>query len=256
MLSRLFVAAAAFTIIAGPQANAAEDLDAMLKNAIAGTKVPAIGALVMRDGKVVEQAVQGVRRNDGKDPVRLDDVWLIGSTGKVMTVAMVARLVEHGALSWDMPLEKMLPNLATTMRPEYRSVTLIQMLSHRAGLPRDIADRKFFDTFYTDRRPLGKQRLAYITEALKEAPTAAPGTAFSYSNSGFLIAAVIAETATALSYEELMTKEVFKPLNMSGAGFGNTHDGQPRGHQQGKPKTRMLTFDDGGSDMFSPAGLT
>ena len=86
-------------------------------------------------------------------------------------------------------------------------------------------------------------------------PEVAPGTAFAYSNTGFLIAAAIAEKATGDTYEALMRKEVFEPLAMRHAGFGNTGDGQNRGHQHGKPMLNMVKFDDGAPAMFAPAGF-
>ncbi len=236
-------------------AAAADKLDALLKKAMAGTQTPAVAVLVIRDGHIAQQAVRGVRRNDRPDAATRDDIWLLGSTSKVMTVAMIARLVEHGQLSWDAPLETMLPDLAAGMRPEYRRVTLVQLLSHRAGLPENARDHAFVESFFADTRPLPEQRLAFITTALKDAPETAPGTAFGYSNTGFLIAAVIAERTTKTSFEDLMQREVFAPLGMASAGFGPTPDGQPRAHRGGKPVTAAMThYDDGVPLVYTPAG--
>lgn len=255
MLHRLFAASAAFFLLAASPATRAADLGTVLDQALEGSKTPALAVLVMRDGKVVDEAVRGVRRNDGKDPARIDDVWATGSDGKPMTAALIARLVDRGALSWDAPLAKMLPELAGTMRPEYREVTLVQLLSHRAGLPQDGSDLAFFATFFTDKRPLPKQRLAYLAKALAEAPAVAPGTAFNYSNTGYLTAAAIAERATGTPYETLMKRELFGPLGMASARFAAARDGEPRGHRGGKPVTAAYqTADDGNPLMFAPAG--
>lgn len=69
-----------------------------------------------------------------------DDVWLIGSDGKPMTATLIAKLVDRGKLSWTTQLSEMLPMLAKDMRAEYRTVTLLELLSHRAGLPHDVSD--------------------------------------------------------------------------------------------------------------------
>lgn len=231
-----------------------KDLNDRIATAMAGTQTPAMGVLLIRDGKVSDRAVHGVRRNDGDDPVVLDDPWLIGSTGKPMTVALIATLVERGTLSWDAPLSAMLPDLADAMRPEYRSITLTQMLSHRAGLPENIRDAALIDPYFTDSRPLPEQRLAYVAQALKDAPVNTPGTEYAYSNTGFIIAAAIAERATGESFETLMRKNVFATLGMQGAGFGPTGDGQPRGHRGGRPALEMRKSDDGVPMLFTPAG--
>ena len=248
-------ATAALALATTLPAVAADKLDTILANAMAGSKVPAAGVLVMRNSQVEDQVVTGLRRNDGKDAVTLDDAWVIGSTGKVMTVAMVIRLVEHGTLSWETPLEQMLPELARSMRPEYRKVTLLQLLSHRAGLPRDLRNTRAIDSYFTDKRELGVQRVAYSAAALKEKPEAKPGTAFSYSNTGFIIAAAIAEKVSGKTYDELMQAEVYGPLGMQTAGSGTTGDGQVRGHSKGKPKLVMKKESDGVPAMYAPAGF-
>ncbi|HEY3813950.1 MAG TPA: serine hydrolase domain-containing protein [Caulobacteraceae bacterium] len=249
MPARWIAVLAAMLLIAAAQPSARSP-DAVLQTAMSEGKIPAMGMLIMRHGRVSEVVVRGVRRQDGADPVRPDDVWHIGSDAKAMTATMIARLVERGVMDWDTPLEKMLPDLAAGMRPEYRAVTLRQLLSHHAGLPHDLLDQKAFNNFYADTRPLPVQRLAYIAAALQESPVNPPGTAYSYSNTGYVIAAVAAERATGKSYEDLMRREVFGPLDMRSVAFGVTGEGQPRGHLAG----RVAGPGDGNPLLIAPAG--
>ena len=252
MLIRTFAIAAAFLgLVAAASPGRAGALDDVLAHAMEGSKVPAMGILLIQDDKVAGVAVRGVRRMDGADPVRLDDPWHIGSDGKAMTVAMVARLVEQGKLSWTTPLSKMMPELAATMQAQYRDVTLVQLLSHHTGLPHDIVDEKVVQDFFThtSNGSLTEQRKAYIARALQDAPVG-PTSAFNYSNTGLLIAAVAAERATGKPYEELMQTEVFAPLGMSHVGFGLTRPGQPQGHLLG----RVQAPTDGNPPFFAPAG--
>jgi len=232
----------------------ASTLDAALATALKGSHTPAVAALEIRDGKVVAEAARGLRRSDRAAKVQIGDVWATGSDGKPMTAAMIARLVDRGVLSWDTPLSAMLPEVAADMRPEYRNVTLVQLLSHRAGLPHDASDMDFIASFFHDARPLPAQRLAYLHRALAEPPETIPGQQFSYSNTGFVVAAAIAEHATGLSYETLMQQEVFTPLGMKSAQFAPTHDGEPIGHHNGKPIGAIETAEDGNPLMLAPAG--
>jgi CubicO group peptidase (beta-lactamase class C family) len=249
-LSIVRIATALFCGLCIVSAARAADLDGVLATAMSGTKVPALSILTMRDGKIIGMAVRGVRRNDSTVPVRPDDVWLIGSDAKPMTAALVAKLVDRHLLHWDMPLSAMLPELAAKMRPEYRTVTLVQLLSHRSGLPHDDHDLSYFNTFFADRRPAQRQRYDYVAHALTDKPVAPPGTKFSYSNTGFLIAAVIAERAAGMPYEELIRREIFAPLGMTSVGFGVTSAGQPQGHHAGK----VASLKDANPEMFAPAG--
>jgi CubicO group peptidase (beta-lactamase class C family) len=190
-----------------------------MKAAMEGTRTPALGAVVIRNGKVDAVAVCGVRSISRSEPVQNGDSWFIGSCTKPITASLITRLVDHGVLSWDTPLSAMLPELAQSIRPEYRSVTLLQMLSHRSGMPHDDEAALQAHDFFEDHRPLQQQRLDYIMQALGQPPIVAPGTTAQYSNSGFILAGVIAERATGVPYESLMRREVFGPLGMSSAGF-------------------------------------
>ena len=212
--------------------------------------VPAVGAVLIKHGRVEDAEVRGVRRNDGSDPVKISDIWIIGSDAKAMTATMIARLVDRGALRWNERLDEMLPDVARQGRLEYRAVTLVQLLSHRAGLPHDIVDQKQLELIGQLNEPTPAKRLAYIRLALKDPPINRPGSTFSYSNTGYLIAAAAAERATGHSYEALMRAEIFTPLGMRSAGIGAPGKGQPSGHVHGHPATQA----DQNPDVFAPAG--
>jgi len=240
----LFVAAALTANSAS-----AGDLNPVLASALDGTRVPAIGVLVIRDGKVSQIAVRGIREMGHSDPVRPDDLWQICSDTKPMTAALILRLVEQHRLSLDAPLSATMPDLAAKARPEYRDVTLRELLHHMAGLPHDSSDiARAFPASFHDARPVPEQRLDYLATALNDAPVAPPGKEAHYSNTGFLLAAAIAEHATGVSYEALMQHEIFAPLHMTTARFGSPEEN--RGHHNGL----VATADDDIPTMFDPAG--
>lgn len=214
----------------------AAKLDALLSRAMQGRAIPAMAVLVIRGGRVADFAVRGIREADLPNRVQPDDVWHIGSDTKAMTATLIARLVENGRLSWNTPLSESLPELMPGSQPDYHNITMIDMFAHRAGF-KDAIDSDFYDAFYTDRRPLHEQRLAYMRMALAQPAAYPPGTQNVYSNRGPLLAAVIAERATGMSYETLMQREIFTPLRMRTAAFGPTHRGQPLGHERGAPQS-------------------
>ena len=228
----------------------AQTLDPIVASAMAGTRTPALAAIVLENGKVADAVVHGVRRNDSPTPARLDDPWMIGSNGKVMTATLIAKLVERGTLSWNARLADVLPDMASSMRPEYQSVTLAQLLSHTSGLPHDVGDDRFFTSFYDDKRPASQQRISYIARALADPPVTTPGT-YSYGNTDYIVAAAVAERLTGHSYEQLMRREVFAPLGMASASFGPTQAGQPVGHHDGRPADSPQDWN---PLFFAPAG--
>ena len=224
----------------------------VLAEALKDTTTPGMAALVLRDFKAEPELVAGVRRLGRPDLVRPGDRWHPGSNGKAMTATLIARLVERGVLAWDKPLHLMLPGLAAVMRPEYREVTLPDLLSHRAGLPENHADMSFFNGFYADAAPLPAQRLRYLTTALADAPAGPPRGDMIYSNTGLLTAAAAAEHATGKPFETLIVEEVFQPLGMGSISFDQFGGAnEPSGHIDGRPADKVT---DANPRMFAPAG--
>lgn len=229
----------------------ADDLDAILAKSAQGKKAPGAAVLTIQNYRIADEAVYGVRRLGAPATVTRSDLWNIGSDGKAMTAVMVARLVDRELLSWNSTLGALLPDMAASMRPEYRTATLLQLLTHTSALPENIKDEKTLNSLFYEPRTtsLAEQRKAYVARALQDAPTRRPGR-FGYSNTGFVIAAVIAETATGATYESLMNDEVFKPLGMTSAGFGVPPTSGTVGHIHG----RVAVPRDVNPDFFAPAG--
>mgnify|MGYP001547680922 CR=1 FL=1 len=117
-MSRLIALLCLVALAATPARAQEAPLPEVLAQAMEGNAVPAMGILVIRDGKVVGQAVRGVRRVGEPAPVVLSDRWNIGSDAKALTATLIGRLVDRGKLRWDTPLATMLPDLAADMRPE------------------------------------------------------------------------------------------------------------------------------------------
>ncbi len=244
------VALIALMLSMGSAAHAqTQDISERLTPLIAQTDVPALAVLTIRDGQIAAQGVAGVRDLKSQVPAQKDDVWHLGSDGKAMTATLIATLVEKGVLSWDAPLSQMLPQMAD-MRPEYRDVRLEDLLSHRAGLP-DITSMEDTLAYFQDTRPLPVQRQEYAAKILAMEPVGPLRAAGQYSNGGYVIAGVIAESITGRAYEDLMQDYVFGPLGMTTARLGATPEGQPLGHEAGQPLTGLMADNPA---VLSPAG--
>lgn len=222
----------------------------LLARAMQDRQIPAMAVLVIRHGAIAQESFRGVRAGPGSPPVARDDLWHIGSDTKAMTATLIAHLVERGTLGWNTPLVRALPQLAPAMQSGYRGITLVDMFSHRAGF-KDLIDSDFYNAFYSDKRPLHSQRLAYLRMALAQPPAYRPGTQNLYSNRGALLAAFIAEQKTGAGWEALMRREIFAPLGMRSAGFGPTAAGQNLGHEKRVPVSGTRADDPA---VLAPAG--
>ena len=189
------------------------------------------GAVVTSQGLQVLGAV-GVRKRGTDVPVTTNDLWHLGSDTKAMTATLAALLVERGKLRWDSTVTEVFPDLAPDFHPDFKAVTLRHLLAHRAGVVPNLNWARI-----ARRGTLQEQRLEAVKEGLSRKPRSAPGSAYLYSNLGYVIAGAMIERVTDRSWEELMRKEIFAPLKMTSAGFGGLgapgEIDQPWGHLSG-----------------------
>lgn len=212
-------------------------LEAIAADAAAVGKVPGLAVLEVRSARLVGESVWGVREAGTQRPVRKGGIWHIGSNGKPITATLIARLVERGVLSWSSRLQELLPSLLESMRAEFRESTLLELVTHRSGLPANGALSNI-TRFYGDGRALPEQRLDFLRQALMERP-AGPRGAYYYSNMAFVAAGAAAEQATGRSFEQLISTEIAEPLRMGTLGFGPTTPGDPLGHRDGQAVTGL-----------------
>ena len=191
--------------------------------------MPAMAAAVVTSDGIKFAGAVGVRKRGTEIPVALDDLWHLGSDGKIMTSTLIARLVERGQLRWDTTLAEVFPDLAPQMHPDFRRVTLLELLSHHAGLPANLD----LPEYSGDDAP--QLRLRAVRQELAMKPESVPGKKYLYSNLGYIIAAAVVEKTTGRTWEKAIAEEVFDPLQMHSAGFGGT--GTPGKTDQPWPHT-------------------
>ena len=145
----------------------------------------------------VEAAVVGVRKKGERRPATLDDKLTVASISKPMAGLWIATLVEQGKLTYDTTVLEALPELKAVCLPEHEQITLGQLLTHTAGVIRDV-DR-LEDNLKLDRYP--KDRLRQARDVL-----ASPGSRKGkevYSNNGVTLAVTMAEKVAHGAYEVL-----------------------------------------------------
>ena len=195
------------------------------------------GAAVGLDcGAGFMESVAGVRIQGQDVAIDLGDLWHMGSNTKAMTATLTARLVEQGVVDWDMSVQEALGGVVETIHPALGEATLTDLLAHRSGMR---ANAGFLTTLTlvgadADRDVVADRR-AYAEHILAR-PGGARGE-FLYSNAGYVVAALMLETAAERPYEALMQDEVFDPLGMNSAAWGPPgtpgEADQPRGHHSG-----------------------
>jgi CubicO group peptidase (beta-lactamase class C family) len=227
-----------------------KDLHAILEPIRLKHGVPALGAAIVTSRGLEAIGVAGVRKAGMDVRVATADHWHLGSDTKAMTAWLMALLVEQGKLRWETRVGETFPELAAAAAsPQFKKITLRELLCHRSGLPANI-----FWGLIPRSQPIKEQRLAAVKAASLARLDAEPGSKYLYSNLGYVVAGAMAERAAGDSWEELMRKFVFEPLGMTSAGFGGVGTpgliDQPWGHAaDGKP------VKDNGPDADNPPVL-
>jgi len=249
ILLLIFYLLSANSAVAGQNAGAIKKIDELLEPIRQKHELPALaGAVVAGQGLKAIGAV-GVRKAGTDIAVTIEDLWHIGSDTKAMTAALIGRLVEQGKLKWETTIAEVFPDLAAPWPPAFREITLLHLLSHRAGLTANL-----LWAFLPQKDPIREQRLAALKLASFIKPISVAGENYLYSNLGYVIAGTMAERAGEASWEELMKTQIFEPLGMKKVGFGGVGTpgqiDQPWGHKEdGKPVAGN------GPDMDNPPVL-
>ena len=146
----------------------------------------------------------------GQDPAQRRPIW---SLSKFVTGLAVARLVADRRLALDMPLARAMPRRLARHGADaspLAQVTIGQLLSHRSGLPRSPGGEEVpgLRAALRFRPPHGLSAEDLAPAVFATAPARAPGDAYEYSNSNFLLAGFAVEEAASEAYAAFAAREV------------------------------------------------
>ena len=193
--------------------------------------IPALSVAVYTMRGLEAAEAIGARRVGEPAPVELSDPFYIASIAKPVTATLAASLVDEGAIGWETTPAQLWPEQAAAMHPQFRSVTLRQLLSHEAGLAAFTNNLELLAVPAVDGNAR-EQRAAFVRWVLGRAP-AGPAGGHIYSNGGYGVAAAMLEEATGEAWEDLVRIRIFEPLAMASCGFGwpKGAAGAPDGHR-------------------------
>jgi CubicO group peptidase (beta-lactamase class C family) len=146
-----------------------------------------------------------------------DTIFEAGSVSKQFTAAAVLLLAHDGSLSLDDPVRKFIPEL-----PDYGApLTLRHMLTHTGGL------RDWGSVMYVAGWPRGTRVYthAHVLDIVsrQRALNFAPGTRWSYSNTGYNLAAIVVERVSGMPFQDFTRRRIFEPLGMTRTSWRDNH---------------------------------
>ncbi|HKK27398.1 MAG TPA: serine hydrolase domain-containing protein [Gemmatimonadota bacterium] len=160
---------------------------------------------VVRGGDTLVWGGWGEANVELDAPTGPGTIYRIGSVTKQFTAALVMREAQAGKLSLDDPISKYVPDYDT----HGKTVTLRELLGHTGGVPNYTASPDFSKEMRLD---LSDEQVLAMGE--RDSLDFDPGTAWSYSNTGFYLLGLVLEKVTGRPYDELVDDSLAAPLGL------------------------------------------
>ncbi|MFF0742893.1 serine hydrolase domain-containing protein [Streptomyces sp. NPDC004111] len=186
--------------------------------AVVASGLPGI-VVEARDGHGSWRAAEGVGNLRTGAPRDHDERFRTGSIAKTFVATVLLQLEAEGGLDLDDTVERWLPGLVRGNGNDGREITVRQLLNQSSGLFDYLSDEEFRRTYMVGEGFL-KHRYdtlpptARVRAALAHPPVFAPGTRHAYSNTNYVLAALVIERATGHSYESQVRARIINPLGL------------------------------------------
>ncbi|HSE18165.1 MAG TPA: serine hydrolase domain-containing protein [Pyrinomonadaceae bacterium] len=174
---------------------------------------PGCAAAVSLNGETVFEKAFGLADLEHNVPNTPQTIFESGSVAKQFTAAALVLLQQDGKLSIDDPVRKYIPEL-----PDYGApLTIRRLLNHTAGL-RDWGTVMSLTGAGRGERVIS-QDLAFDVITHQRALDFTPGAEYSYSNSGYNLAAIIIERVSKQKFPAFVEERLFKPVGMTNSSW-------------------------------------
>ncbi|MEQ8310184.1 MAG: serine hydrolase [Sphingopyxis sp.] len=191
---------------ADPPADIGESVEALRQ------KVGAAGVsiAIVEDGRTTLSRGWGVRKLGERAPVDAETIFQTGSTGKAMTAAALAVLVDEGRIGWDDPVIQHMPWFRMYDPWVTREITIRDLLVHRSGLGLGQGDLMFVPRTHLTRKQT-VERVAYLK------PKTSFRSAYAYDNILYAVAGQLIEEVTGQTWEDFIRARILRAGGMKNA---------------------------------------
>lgn len=174
---------------------------------------PGCAAAVSLNGEIVFEKAFGLADMEHNVPNTAQTIFESGSVAKQFTAAALVLLQQDGKLSIDDPVRKYIPEL-----PDYGApLTIRHLLNHTSGL-RDWGTVMSLTGAGRGDRVI-TQDLALDVITHQRALDFTPGAEYSYSNSGYNLAAIVIERVSKQKFPAFVEERLFKPIGMTNSSW-------------------------------------
>ncbi|MTW11617.1 serine hydrolase [Pseudoduganella eburnea] len=196
-------------LYAATQSAALPQLTDKIFNTWAGPDTPGCAVAIGQAGKPVVVRAYGQADLEHHVPNTPETVFEAGSVSKQFTAAAILLLAQDGKLSLSDDVRKYLPEL-----PDYgQRITIDHLLTHTSGL-RDWGALVQMSGWPRGTRAVTMDQALALT-ARQRSLNFQPGTRYSYTNTGYVLAALVVQRVSGKTLAEFTRERMFAPLGMT-----------------------------------------
>ena len=162
---------------------------------------PGVAVAVMRNGSVVFEKGYGMADLEAPLPVGRDSRFYLASVSKQITSMAVMLLYEDGLIAFDDEIIEVLPEAPESWSP----ITIHHLLTHQSGIG-EYLELPATSNWTND---------DVLAHAVEQDLEFTPGERYEYSNTGYVLLAVLVERISGLPFETYVHERIFAPLGMS-----------------------------------------
>ncbi|MCQ6246511.1 serine hydrolase domain-containing protein [Streptomyces malaysiensis] len=182
-----------------------------------------------------DSARAGTAERGTRRPMPQGGRFRIGSATKTFTATVVLQLVGEGRMSLEDTVERWLPGVVRGNGNDGSRVTVRQLLQHTSGIPDvlpEIPALNSADGYRAERfRTYTPEELAGL--AMRHHPHFSPGAGWSYSNTNYVLAAMIIHEVTGRSWAQEVNDRIIRPLGLRGTSTPGAFPSIPGPHARG-----------------------
>ncbi|MFJ3585068.1 serine hydrolase domain-containing protein [Streptomyces sp. NPDC090127] len=160
------------------------------------------------------------------------DRYRVGSITKTFVATVLLQLQAEHRLDLDDPVEKWLPGVVRGHGHDGRKTTVRQLLNHTSGIYDVTSDpgfqQKVFGPEFLENRYDTWTPEQLVAVAMTHEPDFAPGTAWSYSNTNYVLAGMVIEKVTGRPYGKEVERRIVKPLKLRATSVPGTRTTLPQ----------------------------
>lgn len=176
-------------------------------------KAPGIATAIIKDGEVSYEKYAGIADFADSSRIGKSTRFNIASNGKQFTALAVLSLISEGKIKLEDDIRIFFP----TFFPDVNSrITIKMLLNHTSGI-RDCYDLWSLQGYTWWKESFNNEDVYQLISS-QEDLNFEPDTAYGYSNSNYILLALIIEKVSGMSFREF-TEEMFQQLNMPNTRF-------------------------------------